>query len=240
MPITISPRFVGNVFVIECGGRLVAGPEVESLQAALDEHARQFTRLVLDVGAVDRMDSTGLGLLVRSAARLRQAGGDMRLAAAPVYLVKLLELTKLTSLLVTYPDQEDAILSFLKQKSGPKAPKKQGPRVLFLDQSPDLCAFVGTVLTQNGYDVQATNFFRDARILIQVNSVDYILVGPGSPMLTAQSILDTLQSIAPKASAIRLDVDFGARDAQEAADVLLNLFKTATPPKSKIESLLFG
>jgi anti-anti-sigma factor len=229
MQLTLESRSCGNVYVVECAGRLVAGEEVALLETTLNARAGEFSRLVLDLGGITRMDSTGIGLLVRFATRLRQDKGDLRLAAPPDFLVKLLEMTKLTSVLPAYATQDEAILSFLKQKSAAKEPKKQGPRVLFLDQSADLCAFVRTVLTHNGFDVQSTSFFRDARILIQVNSVDYILVGPGSSAVSADSVVDTLKAIAPKAKTLRLDNDFGARDAHEAAAVLLQMIQTAPP-----------
>jgi anti-anti-sigma factor len=226
MPVTLNSRFCGNVYIVQCQGRIAMGEEVKSLQAALDRGAREFTRLVLNMSEVHRVDSTGFGLLVRYAANLRKRGGDIRLAAPPAFLVTLLKLSNLSSYLHVYETEEDAIISFLKQQSHDKVQAKPGPRVLILDQSTDLCAFVRTVLTQHGFDVKATSHLRDARIMLRVDKVDYILVGPGTQQLSAETALSSLKALAPDAVAFQLGEDFHCRDAHEATESLLQLFGT--------------
>src|ERR1035437_1409293 len=117
MPLSLNSRFCGNVYIIQCRGRLVAGDEVKSLEGALEVGVREFSRLVLHVGEVDRLDSTGMGLLVRYAANTRKRGGDIRLAAPPPFVVTLLDVTKLSRVLQIHPTEEDAILSFLRERS---------------------------------------------------------------------------------------------------------------------------
>jgi hypothetical protein len=76
---------------------------------------------------------------------------------------------------------------------------------------------------QHGYDVKSTCSFRDARILLGVDEVDYIVVGPGNPQLSAETVVNTLTTLAPKAKALRLAPDFKIRDASEATDALLQM-----------------
>jgi anti-sigma B factor antagonist len=52
-------------------------------------------RIVLDLQAVDFVDSTGLGVLVGLLKRTRSQGGDLRLVSTRRALQKLLELTAL-------------------------------------------------------------------------------------------------------------------------------------------------
>jgi anti-anti-sigma factor len=224
MPLILKSRFVGNVYIIQCKGRIVLGDEVKALEAALEVGAREFTRQVLDLSEVDRLDSIGLGLLVRYAERLDKRGGGLRLATAPTFVVSLLNMTRLSTLLQCFPTEEEAILSFLKQGAGQGAQEKRGPRVLVVDESADLCVFVRTVLLQHGYDVRSTCSFRDAKILLQVDTVDYILVGPGTLLLPSETILNSLKALAPKATALKLDADFRGRDANEASEALLQMF----------------
>ncbi len=226
MPLVLNSRFCGNVYIIQCQGRIAMGEEVKSLEAALDRGAREFTRLVLNMSEVHRLDSTGIGLLVRYAANLRKRGGDIRLAAAPPFMVTLLKLANLSSYLHVYDTEEDAIVSFLKQHSHPKVQEKPGPSVLILDQSADLCAFVRTVLAQHGFDVKSTTNFRDAKIMLRVDTVDYILVGPGTPQLSAETAISSLKALAPDAAAFELGADFHCRDAHDATEALLQLFGT--------------
>ena len=224
MPLTLKPRYAGNVYIIRCTGSLVIGPEAKSLEAALDLAALEFQRIVLSLAELTRLDSIGLGLLVRYAASLRKRGGDIRIAEPPHFVTKLLELTMLCTTLQVFPTEEEAILSHLRQRPAADAPGKTGPRVLFVDQSADLAVFVRTVLQRHGLDVRSYSLFRDAETLLQVDPVDYILVGPGTPQRPAEASLKSLAALAPKAVLLRLDDDFKVRDAEEATGALLNLF----------------
>lgn len=227
MLLSLNSRFVGNVYIIRCVGRVVLGDEVKSLEAMLEAGTHEFTRVVLDLSEVSRLDSIAMGLLVRYAERLGKAGGGLRLAAAPPFVVNLLNMTKLSTILTSYATEEEAIVSFLKQRSAGEAQEKRGPRVILVDESADLCTFVRTVLTQHGYDVKSTCSFRDARILLGVDSVEYILVGPGNPQLSSETVLKTLTGLAPNAKALQLAADFKIRDAHEATDALLQMFRTS-------------
>ncbi len=224
MRLSLQSRFCGNVYVIQCKGRIVAGEEVKALEAALDKGAREFTRFVLNMSEVEGLDSTGLGLLVRYADRMAQRRGGVRLAALPESVEALLTLTKLSRMLQSYPTEDDAIVSFLKQRSAEETRERSGPRVLFHDVSADLCVFVRTVLKQHGYDVRSTCSFRDAKILLQVDGVEYILVGPGTPLLSSETVLTSLRALAPGAAVLQLDADFKARDAHQATEALLQMF----------------
>jgi anti-anti-sigma factor len=224
MPLTLESRACGNVFVIHCRGRIVLGVEADALEAALEVASRETSRIVLSVGEVDRVDSIGIGLLVRFANRLRKRGGDLRLAAPPAFLTSLLELTMLTGILPANPTEADALLSFLKQAPAFKAHAQSGPHVLVVDQSADLCGFVSTVLTQQGFAVQSANYFHDAKILLQVDHVDYLLVGPDTAHLCYETVLGSLKALAPKATALQLAADFKCEDALEASETLLQLF----------------
>ncbi|HEX3968005.1 MAG TPA: STAS domain-containing protein [Edaphobacter sp.] len=224
MLLNLNSRFVGNVYIIRCAGRVVLGEEVKALEAALEAGTREFVRIVLDLSEVNRLDSIAMGLLVRYAERLGKAGGGLRLAAAPPFVVNLLNMTKLSTILPNYATEEEAIVSFLRQEPAEKTQARHGERVIVVDESADLCTFVRTILTQHGYDVKSTCSYRDARILLGVDTVEYILVGPGNPQLSSEMVLKTLTGLAPKAKALRLAADFKIQDAREATDALLQMF----------------
>ena len=228
MLLSLTSRFCGNVYIIDCKGRIVTGDEAKSLQAALDHGAREFSRIVLTLSDVERLDSTGLGLLVLYAARMRKLGGDVRLAAPPKFVVDLIHLTRLATILPVYETEEEAILSYLRQRMPNSAEEKTGQRVLVLEKSADVCAFITTVLVQHGFEVKSTSFVSDARILLQVHAVDYILVGPGTAQLSSQAIVETLRTVATKATALQLDDTFRSLDADHATQVLLKMFEVGS------------
>jgi anti-anti-sigma factor len=224
MLIALKSRFVGNVYVIECVGRIVLGDEVRALEAALEVAEREFTQIVLNLSEVNRLDSIAMGLLVRYAERLGKRGGGLRLAGPPAFVTNLLNMTKLSTMLPSYPTEDEAIVSFLQQASEGMAQARRGPRVLLFDESPDLCVFVRTVLMGQGYDVRSTCSFRDAKILLRVDGVEYIVVGPSTPRLSAETVVQSLTALSPKANVLQLAADFKIRDAQEATDALLEMF----------------
>src|SRR5208337_4087713 len=118
MSLSVDARHCGAVYVIRCTGRIVAGEEVGVLEASISRGLREFLRFALHLGDVSRVDSTGLGLLVRFLSHTRNRGGDFRLAAVPQFLSDLLRLTKLAGIFRVYDSEDQAIVSFLKE---PKA-----------------------------------------------------------------------------------------------------------------------
>ncbi|UGQ10314.1 STAS domain-containing protein [Yinghuangia sp. ASG 101] len=61
-------------------------------------------RVVVDLHEVEYMDSTGLRILLGMARDLRENGGALRLAGPGDLVVRLLDVTQVTSLLPTYAD----------------------------------------------------------------------------------------------------------------------------------------
>ena len=64
--------------------------------------------VILDLGEVPFVDSSGLGAIVAGLKEARQNGGDLRLAGAQEQMRSLLELTTLISVLRPYPTVEEA------------------------------------------------------------------------------------------------------------------------------------
>lgn len=91
------------------GWRVVTVPGDLDFGSA-DDVARQLAvpdgvrHVVVDMAAVEYMDSTGLRVLLTAARGLREAGGDLRLAAAREHVLRIIELTQVGPLLPTYTD----------------------------------------------------------------------------------------------------------------------------------------
>jgi anti-sigma B factor antagonist len=69
--------------------------------------AEQKSRMILDVSAVDFMDSTGLGALI-SVLKALGKDGEMAIAGARPAVRRLLELTRLDQVMRLYPTVPDA------------------------------------------------------------------------------------------------------------------------------------
>ncbi len=228
MSLSVDARHCGTVYVIRCTGRIVAGEEVGVLEASINRGLREFLRFVLPVSDVTRVDSTGMGLLVRFLSHTRNRGGDFRLAAPPPFLSNLLQMTKLAGIFRVYDSEEQAIVSFLKEPRGAHpGDASVGPMVLFVDQSPDLCAFVRALLHHHGYEVLSTCRMHDAKTLLTSTKFDYIVLGPDSSHLPSDNVVASLKALAPAAATVLLPGEFKYEDPERAGLDLLRMMQSA-------------
>ena len=102
----------GDVVVIEVAGQLIVGNRQELKQKVLDEAEGGARKILVDFAGAGYIDSSGLGVLVSLAKRMRELGGDLRLANLNDDLQTLFELTKLDSLFQIADTRERALESF--------------------------------------------------------------------------------------------------------------------------------
>lgn len=223
MPLTLTPRHSGSVYVIHCAGEIVCGAEERSLERVFEHAQHGFSRFVLDLHGVTRLDSMGLGLLVRHYTRVAKRGGAIHLAGAPAFVTNLLDLTRLSTIFPDFDTEDEAIHSFDNRSSGPRSDPSRGPRLLVFDPSADLCIFARSVLSRHGFDVRTTCAFGDAKLLLRTNQADFVLVGPGSPQLPPEIAARDLSALAPHASILQLAPDFMSHDATRATQILLEV-----------------
>lgn len=94
--------------VLRLEGRLnmVAAPRLKS---AIDEAVDGGqSRVVVDLGSVTFMDSSGLGALIAGLKKARQASGDLRIAGVNRQVATVLELTNLDRVLRPHPSVQAA------------------------------------------------------------------------------------------------------------------------------------
>ena len=104
----IDERVREDVTVLALAGRLNL-VSAGSLKARIDALVTAgSTQLVVDLSAVDFIDSSGLGALIGGLKTARQAGGDLRLAAAGEQVRAVLGLTNLDRILTPYASVEEA------------------------------------------------------------------------------------------------------------------------------------
>jgi anti-sigma B factor antagonist len=112
LKLTFKIRANDDVTVVYCEGRIAYRDEAAALSdrvADLLPHARQ---LVLELSAVEMIDSAGLGELVALHKWARACGSSIKLAAPTRRILDLLQLTNLVSIFEVHPTLEDAMLSF--------------------------------------------------------------------------------------------------------------------------------
>ena len=89
-----------DITVVEIAGRLTLGNALQSLEAslqkAIDEGAR---KLVIDVAAVNYLDSAAIGMLVGCNGYMEQKGGRVRIAGAQGPIAKVFAIAHLDRIL---------------------------------------------------------------------------------------------------------------------------------------------
>ena len=106
-------RQSGGVTVVELGGKLTLGDATTRLHDKINSLLHQGHRkLVLDLGALEYIDSAGLGELVRTHSALRKQDGTVHIANLPDRVEDLLSLTKLITVFEVFDTVDAATASF--------------------------------------------------------------------------------------------------------------------------------
>ncbi len=109
----IEVRNQEAVKVIKLRGRLGLGESVDRLRETMEDLVGAGdTRLVLDIGELATVDSSGIGLLSRFLTSTKQQGGSVKLVSPSKFVVQTLKLVGLLNLFEVFNDSEAAVASF--------------------------------------------------------------------------------------------------------------------------------
>jgi anti-sigma B factor antagonist len=230
MRLSLDTREVGRVTIVRCNGRIVAGSESESLRAHVAWLLRDRRAIVLHLGEVGFIDSSGLGTIVRSLTSTRQARGEMKLCNVPEHLRKILELSHLTNLFDAHESEEKAVAAFYHPGPRAETPVHTDRSVLCLDSNADVLAYLRELLLHAGYEVHTSSKLGDALLLMRVTRFDLLLVGPG--MNGSPSAQQSFQAACASLPVIELGSEFSTHDAGEAGAGLLAKIEARLRPKT--------
>lgn len=122
MSLQMMTRTFAGVLIVECSGRLVLGQESASLRHLVRDYLTESKQLVLDLGKVSYIDSSGLGVLVGLYSTATKVGGGIKLANLNPGLEDILQITKVFTVFEVFERAEDAAAAFnsLAGQSGPE------------------------------------------------------------------------------------------------------------------------
>jgi len=113
MALRATHRDAGTVTVVDLSGRIILGEGSallrKTVRGLLDE---QHTRIVLNLGDVDYIDSSGIGELVSAYTTTKNRGGDLKLLNLTKKVRDLIQLTKLYTVFDVFTDEAAALRSF--------------------------------------------------------------------------------------------------------------------------------
>lgn len=227
MPLELQDRQLGRVVVIKAAGRIVAGPEAQKVESCVNKLHPQCQDLVLDVADVNFIDSSGLGTLVRLAARVRRSGGDLKLCAAPPPVQRLLQLTNLLQVFDVHESEVDAVSAFYR-RSRPAEAKADAPacRVLCIHPNVDTLVYLREVLRRSGYDAVTTSNVPDAMVLLKATAPALVVLSDEMQSARGRATAAMLREARPGVPVIALEQDFSNREAGEAGDWLLQAVRS--------------
>jgi anti-sigma B factor antagonist len=102
----------GDITVLDVEGQLIVGNRQELKQKVLEELENGERKFLIDFERTGYIDSSGLGVLVSLSKKIREQGGELRLANLNEDLRTLFELTKLDTLFQISSSRDEALASF--------------------------------------------------------------------------------------------------------------------------------
>jgi anti-sigma B factor antagonist len=111
--LSIHSREVDGVTVLDMSGRITLGEgSVQLRDAVRDLIGKGSKSILLNLGDVNYIDSSGLGELVSAFTTAKNQGGEVKLLSLTKKVKDVLQLTKLYTVFDIYDDEASAIASF--------------------------------------------------------------------------------------------------------------------------------
>lgn len=113
MSVKMNNRQVGDVTVVDVSGRITLGEGSSELRDAMrDLVAKGNKKILLNLGDVSYIDSSGIGELVSGFTSVSNQGGQLKLLNLTKRVKDLLQITKLYTVFEVHDDEAAAIRSF--------------------------------------------------------------------------------------------------------------------------------
>ena len=112
MALSITNKRIDGVIVVHLSGAIFFDEESTFLRVQVKDLLDKSLQIVLDLGNVTRIDSSGLGTLVALYASARKVGGDIKLANLGNHIKEALRITRLVTVFDIFDRTEDAVASF--------------------------------------------------------------------------------------------------------------------------------
>jgi len=104
---------VGDVSVVDVAGRITLGEGSSALRDTMrDMGGKNQKKILLNLGEVSYIDSSGIGELVSGFTTVTNSGGQLKLLNLNKRVKDLLQITKLYTVFDVHEDEAGAIRSF--------------------------------------------------------------------------------------------------------------------------------
>jgi anti-sigma B factor antagonist len=111
--VKLNTRQVGDVSVVDVAGRITLGEGSSALRDLLREMVgKGDKKILLNLGDVSYIDSSGIGELVSGFTTVTNSGGELKLLNLNKRVKDLLQITKLYTVFDVHEDEAGAVRSF--------------------------------------------------------------------------------------------------------------------------------
>jgi len=227
MLLTYESRHVGDITVVTCRGSFADGQELAALQRYADDLLGETAHIVADLGAVEFIDSCGVGSLVRLHSKARRAGGDLKLCGLPTRVAEVLRLTHLLSIFGTYATQAEAIAACYEAAPSLQSLVTVETDVLCVDGSPDVLAYLRELLKGAGYGALTVTNIADAVVLSTATRPKLVVISAALRSTSGAHVFTDAGGGARRPAVIELPPEFSRLEAGHAARDLLERVRSA-------------
>ena len=113
MSMKVSTRQVDGVTILDLSGRITLGEGSVTLRDTVrDVLAKGSKKILLNLGDISYIDSSGIGELVSAFTSVRNAGGELKLLNLTKKVHDLLQITKLYTVFDIKDDEASAVAAF--------------------------------------------------------------------------------------------------------------------------------
>lgn len=113
MSVKLNTRQVGDVTVVDVTGRITLGEGSSALRDTLRGLVgKNQKKILLNLGEVSYIDSSGIGELVSGFTTVTNSGGQLKLLGLNKRVKDLLQITKLYTVFDVHEEEASAIRSF--------------------------------------------------------------------------------------------------------------------------------
>jgi anti-sigma B factor antagonist len=220
MPLSFTGRTIGDISIVRCHGRIVEGAESSALRNYVSDVLEHTPAIVLDLGEVDFIDSSGLGMLVRILARTGR--DNLKLCGLNGRITETLKLTRLAAIFECHDSEADAIAGFYRSTIGSSRPSSfVAPNVLCVGKSVEVLTYVRELLRQAGLSVTTIDNLPDAVTLLKATTPKVVLVDHDLRATGSSGTIAIFNRLVGTLAVVELPSDFARQDPIETAPPLV-------------------
>ncbi|GIU75170.1 MAG: STAS domain-containing protein [Bryobacteraceae bacterium] len=113
MSLKLTTRQVGDVVIVDAAGRITLGEGSSAFRDTIKDLVNKgHKKILVNLGEVTYIDSSGIGELVSGYTTVSNAGGQMKLLNLTKRVHDLLQITKLYTVFEVFDDEAKALASF--------------------------------------------------------------------------------------------------------------------------------